>query len=99
MKLRKRNRKRAPCRDSHCQLPCGYVRVGEGPVPLRVDVLIVFDASHKITSIDVFYDRIDWDDVLQLMNAKYGVDWREEENQSVITGYQTKKSESVTLIS
>jgi len=35
-------------------------------------VYVFFDLTDKITAIDISYDKSQWDEVLQLLNTKYG---------------------------
>jgi hypothetical protein len=85
------------CREHSCRITYGRVTVGESPYPIPVGVFVAFDATHKITAIDVSYDRGQWDEVLELLNTKYGDNWRKEETQDVTTDYETKKSQPDTL--
>jgi hypothetical protein len=81
------------CGYDHCRINYGRVSVGSEPFPILVGVEVFFDASsHQITAIDVTYDSTAWDEVLELLNTKYGNNWREDDTQGVTTNYQTKKS-------
>jgi len=83
----------AACREDFCRIPYGSVHVGEDPFPVQVGVFVAFDSTHKITAIDVSFDRLQWEEVLELLNTKYGDNWRKEETQDVTTDYETKKSQ------
>ena len=84
------------CGKTHCRIPYG-VTVGEEPFPVHVGVFVSFNLKGKITAIDINYDKSDWDEVLQMLNTKYGNDWRKDELVDVVTDYQTKKSETTTV--
>ena len=58
---------------------------------------VAFDQTGKVTAIDVYYGKSDWDEVLSLLNTKYGNNWRKEEIQDVTTDYEHKKSELDTV--
>jgi hypothetical protein len=80
------------CNRSTCRIPFG-VSVGNEPDPIQVDVFVAFEKHGKITAIEVRYDRFSWDEVLQILNVKYGDNWRAEEADDVTTDFQTKKSQ------
>jgi len=84
------------CDKTSCRIPYG-ITVGEGPFPINVGVFIAFDKTEKITAIDLSYSKSDWDDVLQLLNTKYGNNWRKDETEEVTTDYKNKKSELDTV--
>lgn len=85
------------CEWNHCRVPYGVV-VGNSSFPARVAVFISFHKEDgTIEAIDVSYDRDEWDDVLAMLNTKYGDDWRVEEVQDATTDYETKKAELVTV--
>ena len=81
------------CGHKHCRIRYGEVHVGEEPYSIPVGVYVFFDSASKITAIDVSYDKLQWDDVLELLNTKYGNNWRKEETQDTTTDYETKKSQ------
>jgi hypothetical protein len=85
------------CGHTYCRIPYHYVHVGEEPYSIPVGVYVSFDSTGKVTAIDVSYDKIQWDDVLELLNTKYGENWRREDTQDVTTDYETKKSEPETV--
>ena len=54
--------------------------------------MVFFDPStHQITAIDVTFDNTAWDEVLELLNTKYGNNWRKDDTQGVTTDYQTQE--------
>jgi hypothetical protein len=80
------------CREEYCRIPYG-VSVGEEPLPIPVGVAVFINPStHQVTAIDVTYDTVQWDEVLELLNTKYGDNWREEDKQGVVMNYEDKKS-------
>jgi hypothetical protein len=87
------------CGNNFCIIPFG-VTVGNGSFPISVGVFVSFDKSGIIQAIDLSWDRTQWDDVMVLLNNKYGDNWAVEEMQDVTTDYETKKSQpdTVTLI-
>ena len=81
------------CGYDYCRIKYGQVSVGSEPFPIQVGVDVFFDAStRQITAIDVTYDSTAWDEVLGLLNTKYGKNWRECDTQGVTMNYETKKS-------
>jgi hypothetical protein len=87
------------CDASSCRIPYGYgVTVGGSPFPNMVGVFIAFDNTGKITAIDVHYDNLMWDEILDLMNTKYGDSWQKEVHEDVVSNYETKKIRPVTVI-
>jgi hypothetical protein len=80
------------CGETNCEIPFG-VSVGNEPYSIPVGVFVAFDGASKITGIDVRYDFLQWDDVLELLNTKYGNNWDKEETPFVVTDYETKKSQ------
>jgi len=80
------------CDDSSCRIPYGTVTVGEQPFLITVEVFVAFDQTQKITAIDVKYSGSDWDEVLEMMNKKYGPGWQKEVIDDVTTNFATKKS-------
>lgn len=80
------------CDLNSCSIPYGYARVGNEPFPILVGVQAFFDQQHDITAIDVSFDSMRWDEIRELVNAKYGNDWTETETRDVTIDYETKKS-------
>jgi len=81
------------CGRTYCRIRYGDVQVGEEPYSIPVGVYAFFNTTGKITAIDVSYDKGQWDEVLEMLNTKYGNNWRKEEIQDVTTDYETKKSQ------
>jgi hypothetical protein len=80
------------CDADSCRIRYGDVSVGSEPVPIPVGVVVFFDPStHQITAIDVTFDNTAWDEVLELLNTKYGNNWRKDDTQGVTTDYQTQE--------
>lgn len=84
------------CSLNSCTIPYG-VQVGNETSPIQVNLFVVFDQTAKITTIDVKYGRIDWDDVRELMNTKYGDSWAEEQFEDVFTDFETKNHHLETV--
>jgi len=59
------------CNYNSCEIPFG-VTVGSGAFPISVGVFISFDKAGTIEAIDVTYDYLQWDEVMELLNTKYG---------------------------
>jgi hypothetical protein len=78
------------CEESDCEIPYG-VSVGNEPFPIPVGVMVFFDSTSKITSIDVTYDEQQWDEVLELLIAKYGGDWDKKVTSFTLMNYETKE--------
>jgi hypothetical protein len=85
------------CDATSCRIPYG-VTVGNRPYPVLVGLFVDFDQTGKVNAIDVSYSKDDWDEVLALMNKKYGDNWNKEENQDVTTNYETKESHLDNII-
>jgi hypothetical protein len=87
------------CGDKSCEIPYGTgVTVGSGAFPISVGVFVSFDKTGIIETIDVFYDMTVWNEVLALMNTKYGDNWHVEKSEQVTMDYETKKTEPQTVI-
>ena len=86
------------CDESICRIPYG-VTVGNEPYPLQVNVLVSFDKSRVVTEIDVSFDKASWDDVVQMLNVKYGDNWRRETNESPTINFESNKSTTTTVTS
>ena len=86
------------CVRNYCSIPYGSVEVGSGSYPINVGVLVSFDKAGIIDSIDVTYSKSEWDEMLRLLNEKYGNDWRYEDTQDVTTNFETKHSYPATII-
>ena len=80
------------CDYDSCRIPYG-VTVGSGTFPISVGVFVSFDKAGIIQSIDVSYDNSDWEEVMALLNTKYGNNWRTETGVQTLTDLETKKSE------
>ena len=85
------------CDRMSCTIPYGMVKIGEEPYPIQVGVLVSFSSNEKITSIDIIYDKFDWDQVLLMLNEKYGNDWGKREFQNNVVDYHTKESKITTV--
>jgi hypothetical protein len=81
---------------NYCRIPYGVMQVGNETSPIRVGFFVAFDQTAKITTIEVTYNRLDWDDVRELMDTKYGDSWAEEQIESVITDYEKKSHDLET---
>jgi hypothetical protein len=79
------------CNESYCDIPYG-ISVGNEP-KIPVGVFVGFDSTGTVTAIDVSYDYLEWDEVLEMLNAKYGDNWDKRETPSAAADYETKKSE------
>lgn len=85
--------KRGPaCDETSCGIPHG-VSVGDEPDLIPVAVSVFFDSTSRITAIDVSYDFSQWDEVLVLLNTKYGDNWDKEETPFRVINFDTKESQ------
>ena len=83
------------CTETSCRVPYG-VGVGNNNTP--VNVFISFREG-LITEIDVSFSANNWNEMLPMLDQKYGADWNVERGDTVITDYVTKKSVILQLIS
>lgn len=85
------------CDDSSCRVPWG-VTVGNSDIP--VSVFVGF-RRRQIIEIDVSFAETYWDEILLLLDWKYGRHWEAERDPyMVITDLETKKNlvvERITL--
>ena len=85
------------CDDKLCTIPWG-VSIGNSDMP--VSVYVGF-RSEQITEIDVSFSQIYWDEILRLLDKKYGRNWKVERDADVVlTDLETKKrlvAERITL--
>jgi len=84
------------CDKKSCEIPYG-VTVGSGASPIDVLVFISFDKTGTIELIDISFDSTQWDDVLALLNTKYGDGWRTEESPMMVGKYGAKESLEFTV--
>jgi hypothetical protein len=82
------------CQDTYCRIPRG-VTVGNTDIP--VTVFVSFH-SGIITEIDVSFGAIFWDDMLPIIEKKYGSQWRFDQSDMAVTDYETKKSDLLQRI-
>jgi len=75
------------CKETSCLVPYG-IAVGNNNTPVHV-----FIAFHEglITEIDVSFGEMYWDEMLPILDQKYGADWKVEREMVPITNYETKK--------
>ena len=83
------------CIDEYCRIPWG-VTVGNNGIPVSVFVSI---HSGVITEIDVSFGAIHWDDVMPIIEKKYGQLWKFDQSKIVVTDYETNKSDLFEFIS
>jgi hypothetical protein len=82
------------CRDTYCRIPRG-VTVGNSDIP--VSVFVSF-RSGVVTEIDVSFGETFWDEVLPIIEKKYGSRWKFDQSDMVVTEYGTKKYELLQRI-
>jgi hypothetical protein len=82
------------CDDTSCLVPYG-VSVGNDNTPVKD-----FVALHEglITAIDVTFSETFWDEMLPILDQKYGADWKVEHDDMSIMNYETKQSRVVQRI-
>ena len=83
------------CKETSCRVPYG-VTVGNTNTP--VNVFISFH-DRLITEIEVSFNEMYWDEMLPLLDQKYGADWKIDRSYTPITDYETKKITLLELIS
>ena len=84
------------CDDRLCTIPWG-VSVGNSD-NIPVSVYVAFH-SGQITEIDVSFGQIYWDEILPLLDKKYGRNWKvERDPYMVLTDLETKRSSVVERI-
>jgi len=81
------------CDDRLCTIPWGVSVGNSGDIP--VSVYVAFH-SGQITEIDVSFGQIYWDEILPLLDKKYGRNWKvERDPYMVLTDLETKQSSVV----
>lgn len=83
------------CTESSCTVPFG-VAVGNNNTPVKVFISF---REEVITEIDVRFSAAHWDEMLPILNQKYGSDWNVERVDTPITDFATKKTTMLQLIS
>jgi hypothetical protein len=76
------------CEETSCRVPFG-VAVGNNNTPVNV-----FVSFHEglITEIDVSFSETYWNEVLPILDQKYGADWNVERDNMPGTNFETKKT-------
>jgi hypothetical protein len=86
------------CDDRLCTIPWGVSVGNSDHIPVSVHVGF---HSGQITEIDVSFGSLSWDEVLPLLDKKYGRNWKVERDPSmVLTDLETKQHlvvERITL--
>jgi hypothetical protein len=72
------------CAETYCEAPYGIVVGVDTPASVHV-------AFHQglVTEIDVSYSETYWDDILPVLNQKYGADWDVEHDDMPITNIES----------
>jgi hypothetical protein len=86
------------CDQTSCRIPDG-VTLGNGPFPIPVAISIAFDPRGSITAFEVGFDRVYWSAMRDLLDSRYGDDWRVEERDDVTADFRTKKAHPDHVIS
>jgi hypothetical protein len=76
------------CDETSCRVPYG-VAVGNDNAP--VGVFLSFHDG-RITQIDVSFSQVYWDEMLPILDQKYGADWDADRFDTSVTDYETKKT-------
>jgi hypothetical protein len=80
------------CDDKSCIVPFG-IGVGNGNgIPVKVFVSF---RDGQIIEIVVKFSRTYWDEVLPIIDQKYGANWKVKREDTVVTNFENKKSQSV----
>jgi hypothetical protein len=77
------------CEEKLCNVPFG-VAVGNNNA-ISVKVLVAFDDG-LITEIGLLFNEMYWDEILPILDQKYGADWKVDRDLMPITNYKTKKT-------
>jgi len=82
------------CDETSCRAPYGAT-VGDN---ISVNVFVSF---HKglITEIDVQFSEVYWDEMLPILDQKYGADWNVDRSPMGVMDFETKKTTTLQLIS
>jgi hypothetical protein len=83
------------CDETSCRIPYG-VAVGNNNTPVKV--FVAFDKG-QITEINVKFSKTNWDEILPILDQKYGADWKVDRGPMPITNFETKKTTVLELIS
>jgi hypothetical protein len=82
------------CEGTSCRIPYG-VTVGNANTP--VNVFVSFNQG-IITEINVTFSATYWDQILPILDQKYGSDWTVDRSDTVVTNFETNKSRKFELI-
>ena len=76
------------CEETSGRIPYG-VQVGNSNTPVKV-----FVSFHDglITEINVSFSETYWDEILPVLDQKYGADWKIDRSDTPVTNYETKKT-------
>ena len=83
------------CEETSCRVPYG-VSVGNNNAPVNV-----FVSFHEglITEIDVSFSETYWDEMLLILDQKFGADWNVDRTDMPVMNYETKKTTILERIS
>jgi hypothetical protein len=76
------------CTETYCQVPYG-VTVGNNNTAVSVHVSF---REGLVTEIDVSFDATFWDEILPILDQKYGADWNVDRGDMSITDFETRKA-------
>jgi hypothetical protein len=80
------------CDDKSCIIPHG-IGVGNGNhIPVKVFVSF---RDGQIIEIVVKFNETYWDEVLPIVDQKYGANWKVKREDTVVTNFENKKSQLV----
>jgi hypothetical protein len=83
------------CDDDECVVPHG-IRVGNADsIPIKATVSF---QDGVITEIVVEFSETFWDEVVPIIDRKYGGDWKVDLEDMVVMNYENKKSQKVQRI-
>lgn len=91
-------KKGAICDKDFCRIPYG-VTIGNDPYPTNVQLFLGFNSKGVITEIDVSFDHDAWEEVLAILNNKYGDNWRVETSDLGTYDFVQRSSLVVSQIS
>jgi hypothetical protein len=85
----------AYCDETACRIPFG-ITVGT-VIPVPISVFIAVDQG-LIIEIDVTFSETYWEEVLPILDQKYGADWKVERSNMLITDYETNRGHVLPVI-
>jgi len=83
------------CDETSCRIPYG-VTVGNDKTP--VNVFVSFNEG-LVTEIDVSFSATFWNEMLPILDQKYGANWNVDRADMPVTNHETKKTTPLERVS